>query len=381
MSEMIIQRESLVAIADAVRKATGETKLYTLDEIIKELTCMLPESMKQLMINFIERKNSYLKLPTGCTSMKQFIFNRYDNLTEVELPEGLTEIPKYAFQNSGLVKVNIPKSVKSIGNSAFFQCPLGEISFSEGLTSIGYNAFYNCKFEEITLPSTITSIDSAAFKGCGTWNDCIINVPWAEGAIANAPWGANSRTTINYNCPVIQEDEEQSQEQNRILLIDDETMVTIADIIRQRFNNTDNVSFSNILDSIPNVFIYEENGAAFFNLINDLTSVLDVPDGTTVIGNYALANYDMIQEINLPNGVTSIGDYAIYDCAALKSITIPESVTNIGTYALGDCPVLETINYAGTRAQWNEITFGKNWHYYYYGSNITVQCSDDVFGV
>jgi hypothetical protein len=35
-----------------------------------------------------------------------------------------------------------------------------------------------------------------AFSGCA--NITTINVPWAEGAVENAPWGATN-ATINYN--------------------------------------------------------------------------------------------------------------------------------------------------------------------------------------
>lgn len=41
------------------------------------------------------------------------------------------------------------------------------------------------------------SIDSGAFSGCT--NLTSIKVPWAEGAVANAPWGAtNAAITYNY---------------------------------------------------------------------------------------------------------------------------------------------------------------------------------------
>ena len=37
---------------------------------------------------------------------------------------------------------------------------------------------------------------SSAFDGCTNLTD--IKVPWAEGAVANAPWGATN-ATITYN--------------------------------------------------------------------------------------------------------------------------------------------------------------------------------------
>ena len=56
----------------------------------------------------------------------------------------------------------------------------------------------------------------------------------------------------------------------------------------------------------------------------------------------------------IPNTVKTIADYAFYNCIGLTNITIPDSVTVIGRGAFALCPIL-SINYLGTRAQWNSI--------------------------
>ena len=58
-------------------------------------------------------------------------------------------------------------------------------------------AFQNCtSFTSITFKSTPTTIASSAFNGCTNLTD--IKVPWAEGAVSGAPWGATN-ATITYN--------------------------------------------------------------------------------------------------------------------------------------------------------------------------------------
>ena len=67
----------------------------------------------------------------------------------------------------------------------------------EGIERIYYNVFKGCTgITELTFPSTIKEIANNAFEGCD--NLITINVPWSEGAIENAPWGAVN-ATINYD--------------------------------------------------------------------------------------------------------------------------------------------------------------------------------------
>ena len=70
-------------------------------------------------------------------------------------------------------------------------------SLPDGIANIGNNAFYNCtNLTSLTFKSTPDAIASNAFSACT--NLTTINVPWAEGAVAGAPWGATN-ATINYN--------------------------------------------------------------------------------------------------------------------------------------------------------------------------------------
>ena len=90
---------------------------------------------------------------------------------------GHTKIRYNAFYNcTNLALTSLPESLKSIGNSAFQNCT--------SLTSIIFKR----------IPTTI--IPSTAFSGCTNLTD--IKVPWPEGAVANAPWGATN-ATITYN--------------------------------------------------------------------------------------------------------------------------------------------------------------------------------------
>lgn len=63
--------------------------------------------------------------------------------------------------------------------------------------NIGGQAFANCiNLTSIFFNSVVEGIEADAFANCP--NLTTIDVPWLEGEVANAPWGATN-ATINYN--------------------------------------------------------------------------------------------------------------------------------------------------------------------------------------
>ena len=85
----------------------------------------------------------------------------------VELPEGLKEIGKYAFQNCRkMTYLSLPSTLTKIGVSAFEGCKLlSHVDLPENLKEIGANLFYNCdSLANIRIPENITSIGENAFS-------------------------------------------------------------------------------------------------------------------------------------------------------------------------------------------------------------------------
>lgn len=92
-----------------------------------------------------------------------------DRIKSVELPEGITSISEYAFENCvNLSELIIPDSVISIGEYAFSGCSgIKEFSLGNELETIGDYAFYGCTgIEKVDLHENITSIGENTFAGC-----------------------------------------------------------------------------------------------------------------------------------------------------------------------------------------------------------------------
>ena len=197
------------------------------DEVFKAIiertatTLTLPSEITKIGSNVFYFYNTltYISMP-GVTSIGNNAFGNCTNLALTSLPEGITSIEGGTFQNcSKLALTSLPSGVTSIGNSAFSSCKnLALTSLPSGITSIEQYSFNNCtKLALTSLPSGLTSIRGFAFGGCtglteitfeGTptslnstaFYDCTnlttIRVPWAEGEVAGAPWGASNASLI-----------------------------------------------------------------------------------------------------------------------------------------------------------------------------------------
>lgn len=140
-----------------------------------------------------------IKLPDGVTNIEGYAFEYDKSLTLLKLPKELIKIGSAAFRGcTGLILTELPEKMVNIYSGTFQGCnSLVTMSFRKGIKNIYTHAFYSCKnLETVTFDGTPEFIDGSAFKACT--NLTTINVPWAEGEVANAPWGATN-ATINYN--------------------------------------------------------------------------------------------------------------------------------------------------------------------------------------
>lgn len=108
-----------------------------------------------------------------------------------------TIVPEYAFSHlAELTSVDMPDNVIAIGDNGFYRCPKLQLtSLPPGITSLGDFAFANCTgLETVKFTSTVSSIPNGVFSGCPKLST--IYVPWSQGQVANAPWGASNATII-----------------------------------------------------------------------------------------------------------------------------------------------------------------------------------------
>ena len=174
-------------LSDAVESLVagyGRDSGYTLDDIAGGALQRIADAT----INLSEISTPY----AFCQS--RFNTVRFPNATEIS--------GNYAFQSGTMKYIDLPNC--EYINNAFYGC--ASIIASVGETNtlklpkikrLGDYAFYGCKATNVYFYQTdIISISYRAFH-----NDTSIQniyVPWSEGVVANAPWGATN-ATVHYD--------------------------------------------------------------------------------------------------------------------------------------------------------------------------------------
>lgn len=249
MSKYMIRGETLTGIADAIRAKTGSAEAIAVGEMAASIGRIESgERDDETLKGLIDGSLTSISLPDGLTKIRThaFYYKRIsipyfpDSLMEIgsfafmqsfqgeyvyeatTLPDALTYIGASAFkQCTSLALTELPAALTYIGTSAFEYCTslaittlppgISEILTStfkdcraltkfiipKGVENVAFTAFSNCTgLTEVTFEGVPTTVARDAFSNCT--NLLLINVPWSEGEVANAPWGATN-ATINYD--------------------------------------------------------------------------------------------------------------------------------------------------------------------------------------
>ncbi len=206
------------------------------------------------------------------TSIENYGFYQFENVTSITIPNSVTSIGHYAFSGcSSLTRITIPNKVKSIELNTFKDCTsLTSITIPNSVTSIGVSAFFNCSsLTSITIPNSVTSIGILAFAVCSSLTR--ITIP-------------NSVTSIGASA----------------------------------FQNCTSLTSITIPNSVTSI------GASVFRNCTSLTSIM-IPNSVTSIGQWVFKNCTSLMTIKLPNSITTIGDEPFTGCSKLTTIEVPNA--------------------------------------------------------
>lgn len=214
-------------------------------------------------------------------------------LTEVFIPEGITEIGEYAFSGcKNLTDVKLPSSVTAIGYGAFRDCKSLDGINLDGVTEIGDWAFNGCQsLSAVTLNAALPEIGTGAFNKTGLSE---ITVPASVKEIGeNAFNDCVALTAIN------------------------------VDGGNSAYASADGVLFTK---NMKTLIKYPNNKPGDY---------YEVPAGVKTIGASAFAASANLATVVVPKGVNTIGFGAFEGCSHLVSLTLPKSVSTCDWNASG----------------------------------------------
>ncbi len=340
-------KEYIAQYASVAGGACGEKLIWTYS------SGMLSISGTGSMNDYSSEYVNYELVPTSPW------FKYADDITEIQVDNGVTTIGKEAFEDlTSVSKITIPKSVTSIGEYALYHVPVesagpigggydyefgrdttipgkafnalgslktvvfpngittiptycflnsnsvAEVTLPSSLVTIGTAAFYETSIEEIIIPDGATKIGNEAFRLCNNLTKIVLpssledvsGYAFKDSPKLTSVGPTGSDCNIEYGWGE-----------------------SIPENAFSHLTSLTDVELPNGLKSIgKNAFSY-----------CDLRDVI-VPEGVESICNAAFASNTNLETIDLPESVINIGDSAFAFCDALKSITIPQNVEELG---------------------------------------------------
>ena len=259
---------------------------------------------------------SEIVLPDNITEIDEYAFYQLNGSSEnpfasIIIPEGVTIIKASAFSGcSNLKKVTLPSTLKEIGRDVFYSCAkLETINLSE-VEAIGDQAFENCtSLKTVTLSENLQSLGNECFAASG-----LTNIDLPESTMTYGYGLFNScKSLVTATLP--------------------DNLETITDNMFYRCTSLERIVIPEGIHTI--------NRYSFA----DCTSLSEVilPQQLEVIQEWAFNRCSHLTQIEFPASLKSIHKQA-FQHTGLTSIVIPENVESIGEGCFEYCDDLKTAN-------------------------------------
>lgn len=141
------------------------------------VSVVIPDSVKNINGAFAGCSNlTTIIMPSALEILGSSAFNCASKLTNIEIPNTVTQIGAYCFAGCDMTSINLPNTITYIGTQAFADCTkLKSITIPESVESMGTYVFSGCtSLTDVTLPNTITEIPNGCFDGCISLTDMCI---------------------------------------------------------------------------------------------------------------------------------------------------------------------------------------------------------------
>ena len=309
---------------------------------------------------FYKYAGTSVTLPEGLTAVGDYAFQECSALTEVVFPETVRSFGKNVFYDNTAIKyVTFPETVDSFGAQMFRGCTsLVSVVIPEGVTALGGYTFHsNESLVSVTLPSTLTELGNYEFYYCSS--------------LVSITLPASLETFGDYlfeGCSSL-------EEVTFLSLTDDSLSFRSSNApFNEGLTSLKKITLGDGVTYIPNYMFYGAEGAEIvfsenckikgigdYAFRDTAISSIDISE-CTEIGKYAFVNCTFTSFV-VPYGITSLGTYVFQNCTALETVWLPDTLTALSSRLFDGCTSLQTIytyslDEAGEMVLRNEIEEG-----------------------
>lgn len=253
------------------------------------------------------------RIPNSVEVIGQTAFSYLENLTSIEIPEGIKEI-RGSFHDTGLRHVVVPNSVKYItsgpSGGTFRNCKqLLSVIIGDSVELIDWDTFRGCEnLIEIQMPDNVKIVSGVDYIYGGPFQ----GAPWydnqSDGMIYIGKAAFHYKGIMPYDTKIV---------------IPEGTF----SISEYAFANWDEIEDHNCL-GLTGIIMPKSLkwiGDRAFTQCSELTEVV-IPDSVIMIGCQAFEDCDELKSVTIGSGVKVIAEYVFYGCKNLTSVTCLASV-------------------------------------------------------
>ncbi len=275
----------------------------------------LPDSLRGISESAFTRCENLKKadLPTELDYLGWSAFNGCD-LEEVTIPEKITKIDSYTFRGNAFSSINLHEDITYIGWDAFANCDnLTEVTIPESITELSDGLFIYCdSLETINLHDNLTAIGYAVVNGTAFYNN---PDNWEGGCLYIGDYlMAGSKT---HKGAVKVKEGTRLMAENAFYGNKEITSVQLPESLEfidaQTFDGCENLAYVNIPENVSEI-----GGHAFYGCTS-LENIY-IPENVAHIDRQAFTDCTNLKTITIANpsvefGERAVGFYPVYDMA------------------------------------------------------------------